>query len=583
MREKMGDSVRSVLSERREASGENYVREIVVPKMRVRRRDFRKGGLFVAGVFAAVFLFVFLAGRYKLSGETEAANLDNFDPGYIISDYAMGNYTSMTEAEIQAFLSSKVSCSRGEGYYNYLTAAYPGFTWHLKDGHIVCLPEELFGSGETIGTGETAAHIIWQAAQDYRINPQVLIVLLQKEQGLITDDYPNTRQYRSAMGYGCPDTAPCAEEYYGFRNQVRKAAELFRTVLDGGWTNYPLGENYIQYNPSWDCGGSMVNIRSLATSALYRYTPYQPNAAALAAGYGTGDGCSAYGNRNFYHYFEDWFSGIVEEGKVISEIAKYVSTNAQALGERYTDELCGLKKNGCYQAFEGGYVYWTAETGVHAIENEIFERWFKKGTEWGILGYPINDKENVEKGVYRQKFENGYIYYSENTGAWDISGGILYTWNEKDSERTLLGYPTSGELTDANGNVYQTFEHGAIYWDVKTGGWLIKNFAAKRWEELGGFKSKLGMVVNDGVCGLVNGGCFQAFRTGNIYWTEKTGAWDVSGGIYQAYLENGTEWGILGYPTSGELTDANGNVYQTFEHGAIYWDVKTGASIKINE
>src|SRR5699024_261440 len=35
--------------------------------------------------------------------------------------------------------------------------------------------------------------------------------------------------------------------------------------------------------------------------------PYQPNRAALNAGYGTGDGCSAYGNRNFYNYFTDWF------------------------------------------------------------------------------------------------------------------------------------------------------------------------------------------------------------------------------------------------------------------------------------
>jgi hypothetical protein len=80
-------------------------------------------------------------------------------------------------------------------------------------------------------------------------------------------------------------------------------------VLDGGWTNYPLGNNYIQYNPNAACGGSVVNIRSLATSALYRYTPYQPNAGALAAGYGTAS-CGAYGNRNFYLYFEDWFGGV---------------------------------------------------------------------------------------------------------------------------------------------------------------------------------------------------------------------------------------------------------------------------------
>ena len=217
----------------------------------------------------------------------------------------------MSEADIQRFLTSKNSCpNTNYNYYQSLSASGK-YTWHWANGHFVCLSEERFGDGEVIGSGDTAAHIIWQAAQDYRINPQVLIVLLQKETSLITDPIPNNGDYRKATGYGCPDTAPCSAQYYGFKNQIRKAASLFRTVLDGGWTNYPLGNNYVQYNPNAACGGSVVNIRSLATSALYRYTPYQPNAGALAAGYGTVY-CGAYGNRNFYLYFEDWFGGIVE-------------------------------------------------------------------------------------------------------------------------------------------------------------------------------------------------------------------------------------------------------------------------------
>jgi hypothetical protein len=48
-------------------------------------------------------------------------------------------------------------------------------------------------------------------------------------------------------------------------------------------------------------------IENSATAALYNYTPYQPNQAALNNLYGTGDGCSAYGNRNFWRIFNDWF------------------------------------------------------------------------------------------------------------------------------------------------------------------------------------------------------------------------------------------------------------------------------------
>ena len=266
----------------------------------------------IIGVFVMMFLFAFLAQKYNKSDDVDAASLAGFDPGYIISDYQMSNYNSMSEADIQRFLTSKNPCSNTDYNYYRNLSSNSKYKWHWKDGHFVCLSEERFGDGETIGSGETAARIIWKAAQDYKINPQVLIVLLQKETGLITDPIPNNGDYRKATGYGCPDTAPCSSEYYGFKNQVRKAASMFRTVLNGGWTNYPLGNNYIQYNPNASCGGSVVNIRSLATSALYRYTPYQPNAGALAAGYGTAY-CGAYGNRNFYLYFEDWFGGITNK------------------------------------------------------------------------------------------------------------------------------------------------------------------------------------------------------------------------------------------------------------------------------
>ncbi|MBQ6355060.1 hypothetical protein IJJ18_01395 [Candidatus Saccharibacteria bacterium] len=256
---------------------------------------------------ACVFAFAFTATLgfllMKNLNTIFAANLSKFDAGDIMSDGVMSDYTSMNEASIQSFLKSKNSCNDTRlhlvGNKTSSLDMSGTMNWHVSNGHFVCMADESFN-------GESAAHIIWQAAQDYKINPQVLIVLLQKEQGLVTDTLPRSGQYRAAAGFGCPDTAPCDAEYYGFKNQVRQAAKLFRTVLNGGWTNYPLGRNYIQYNPNAACGGSWVDIKNRATSALYRYTPYQPNAGALAAGWGTCN-CGAYGNRNFYAYFTDWF------------------------------------------------------------------------------------------------------------------------------------------------------------------------------------------------------------------------------------------------------------------------------------
>ena len=339
---------------------------VITTTGKVRRRDKRVWFMGLA-VFVAVFLFIFLMQRFKGIDGVEAANLAEFDAGYIISDYQMGNYNSMSEAEIQAFLTAKNPCdNRDYGYYQRLSGNY-NYSWHFENGHFVCLSEERFGDGDNeIGFqySESAAHIIWQAAQDYRINPQVLIVLLQKETGLITDRIPNNGDYRKATGYGCPDTAACSSKYYGFKNQVRNAAALYRYVLDNGSRYYPTGNTYVQYNPNAGCGGSVVNIRNRATSALYQYTPYQPNGAALAAGYGAGDGCSAYGNRNFYSYFEDWFGGAKNEGINIQDLL--------ANTVRVPDEVTavGFEQNAFIQSYgwgsevEGGKMIGTTGYGL---------------------------------------------------------------------------------------------------------------------------------------------------------------------------------------------------------------------------
>jgi hypothetical protein len=85
---------------------------------------------------------------------------------------------------------------------------------------------------------------------------------------------------------------------------------MFRAIMNASptwYTPYIVGTNFIRYNPNAACGGTNVTIANRSTQALYNYTPYQPNQAALNAGYGNGDSCSAYGNRNFYLYFTDWF------------------------------------------------------------------------------------------------------------------------------------------------------------------------------------------------------------------------------------------------------------------------------------
>ena len=267
-----------------------------------------------------------------ISHTAYAAPVVGFDAGRIIDDVVMTNQ-SMGVSQIQAFLNSKVPVCDNWGTNG--TTSTSRRDYFIRMGYplpLTCLKDYQEND-------KTSAQIIYDAAQEYNINPQVLIVLLQKEQGLVTDDWPDPMQYRKATGYGCPDTAACDSDYYGFTNQVRSSARMFRSILNGSpKVSYTLGNNYIQYNPIVSCGGTTVNIQNRSTQALYNYTPYQPNASSLNAGYGSGDSCGAYGNRNFYLYFNDWFgsttaingSVTITKGLSIDKPAVYVGDTITA-------------------------------------------------------------------------------------------------------------------------------------------------------------------------------------------------------------------------------------------------------------
>jgi hypothetical protein len=230
---------------------------------------------------------------------SQSVDTSQFNPGSIVSDAVFYDSSSMSESQIMTFLQQKVrTCQSG---YTCLKDFRQTTTSRSADQYC---PSAYQG-----GENETAARIIAKVAQACGINPQALLVTLQKEQGLVTHTWPSDWRYTIAMGQGCPDTADCDTRYYGFQNQVFGAARQFKIYAEGRYfTYYAPGKTWnILYNPSRSCGSSPVFIANKATSGLYYYTPYQPNAAALRAGYGTGDDCSSYGNRNFFNYFTEWF------------------------------------------------------------------------------------------------------------------------------------------------------------------------------------------------------------------------------------------------------------------------------------
>ncbi len=277
-----------------------------------------------------------VAGSRVDTGIVHTADLTAFRPGNIISDAVFFNRDAMGEAQIQSFLDSKVSTCRAG--YVCLKDYYD--TTRATTADAMCGPY----AG---GARERASRIIFKVAQACGINPRVLIVMLQKEQGLVTTTAPSSYNYRAAMGQGCPDTAACDTRYYGFFNQVFGAAwQLKRYANPPGtsafFTWYAPGRTWsILYHPNRACGSSSVYIENQATANLYYFTPYRPNPAALRAGYGEGDSCSSYGNRNFYNYFTDWF-GSTQHVSVasIDQIAHVMATDSA--GELWAYPMKGM-------------------------------------------------------------------------------------------------------------------------------------------------------------------------------------------------------------------------------------------------
>lgn len=223
------------------------------------------------------------------------------DGGYIISDAEFFDSDSMTSSTIQKFLNGKVTtCKATTG-----PTCLKSFTTDLPK-----IAADQYCKAIAAKKGATAAQVIATVAAACGINPKVILVMLQKEQGLVLSSAPSEWSYRAAMGQACPDTAPCDEAAAGFVNQVYKGARQLQVYTHNPTKfNYRAGQtNTIKWHPTSSCGSSKVFIKNQATANLYIYTPYRPNVAALAAGTGTGDSCSTYGNRNFYNFYVSWFA-----------------------------------------------------------------------------------------------------------------------------------------------------------------------------------------------------------------------------------------------------------------------------------
>jgi hypothetical protein len=357
----------------------------------------------VVGLFAFVAVLGFGAGQAHA-----------YSAGNVMSDYVFRSYNSMSEAQIQAFL-----VSRGSFLASFVT----------PDAKTVG------PSGEVIGAGTSAAHVIWLSAQWNQVNPQVIMATMQKEQSSITSPTQTIRGMTDcAMGYenghGCDWMYANQPGRMGLAPQVVYGAWQLRFDYERAWGNSAFEPGYQFYGCAvatvCNVSGTQVLIANGTTAALYNYTPfvytYAPSGnfrINFSAWFGDPDSNGLmnvyrFWNKNGTHFYT------ASEAEKNTVIAKYGST--------YRLEGVAYQINPANPANSAPlYRFYNRSNGTH----------FYTASE--------AEKNNVIRTLGYKYSLDGVAYYVAGGGTpvhrfWNKNGTHFYTASEAERVNVIQKY-----------------------------------------------------------------------------------------------------------------------------------------------
>lgn len=220
--------------------------------------------------------------------------------------------------------------------------------------------------------------------------------------------------------------------------------------------------------------------------------------------------------------------------------------------------------------FQGGEIFWSPETGAHAVYGGILNKYVNNGGA-GRWGVPITDEIDVTGGR-ASHFQRGHIYWSSTTHAQITYGGILQKYLALGGPDSALKLPTTDEIDVAGGRA-TFFQGGRIYWSPSTQAQPIYGSILDKYLQLGGPDGFLGLPVQEEINAGI--GRVSAFQHGRVYWSQLTSAHEVHGAILGTYLGAGGADSTLGLPMSDELLTPQG-ARSNFQGGHITWDRVTG-------
>ena len=177
---------------------------------------------------------------------------------------------------------------------------------------------------------------------------------------------------------------------------------------------------------------------------------------------------------------------------------------------------------GVAQDFAGGRIYWSTRTGGRSMRGAILERYARMEGTATPLGFPVADEGKARDGGAYSVTTGGKMLWHPATGAHPVWSGMATTYAAKGSEWGVLSYPVEAEQgTSTRGVVRQRFEFGALYWSADRGVLLVGGDIYRRYRAEGFEDGSLGVPAGREYA--VPGGARSDFAHGSLTWVAATG------------------------------------------------------------
>lgn len=429
-----------------------------------------------AKTIMALILFFFIPlGLRAASSE--------FNPSFLISDEELLDFNSMSLNQIQKFLESHNSYLA-----NYSTTSSYGENKSAAEIIYDAALRNYDCEGVTLSDKPDQIERAQKCKVIGTVNPKFLLVLLQKEQSLISTTNPSEGQLNWATGYGCPDNYACNPYYKGFGKQINSAALQFRWyMLNPGKYKYQAGQTYI-FNSSNNTNVE-VTIQNKATAALYNYTPHVYN-----------------GNYNFWKLWNSYFpaqaypdGSILKAGNdywLIQNGQKRKFASLSVLSSRFNpakaininEASLGAYEEGAQIRFANYSIIMSPDGQLYLLVNGK-KRLFSSNAVFKNMGYnveeiqnaswaDINSYQNGPDLTVASAYPTGALLQNKNTGGvyWveeetksplidkvflktKFKNKIIYPINQEQLDK----YPTVGPLKFDDGELLKGETSSAVY------------------------------------------------------------------------------------------------------------------------